>query len=96
MKILKLLLILLPFTAQAEYRVYQYMITNLVLNSQEEPKSHIVESTLNPSMYHAYHGGTSLIEISLLRTWRCVGNTAKKSICPSPYAKLTQGDLSEI
>lgn len=79
----------------AEYRVYQYIVTNKVDSSFEQPKSYTVKSTLNPNMYLAYHGGSQLINIDLIRTWRCVGNTSKKKICPSPYAKLNIGKNNE-
>ena len=41
----------------------------------------IVTSTLDPVSYAAYHGGNLTLEVNLLRTWQCMGNTSKKSIC---------------
>lgn len=38
-------------------------------------------STLNPISYVAYHGGNDSIEVNLLRSWQCMGDTSKESVC---------------
>lgn len=78
---------LFSFSSMAEYRAYQYVITQKI-QMQDQPASSIVITTLDPTSYSAYNGGRSLISVDLLRTWICPGNTGKKSICPSPYAQL--------
>ena len=95
MKRIALAILFISTTTLAEYRVYQYVVTNKVLSTNEKPNSFTVKSTMSPTMYIAYHGGSELINIDLVRTRRCVGNTAKKNLCPSPYAKLNLGDLNE-
>lgn len=78
---------LFSFPSIAEYRAYQYVITQKI-QMQDQPVSSIVISTLDPTSYSAYNGGRSLISVDLLRTWICPGHTGKRSICPSPYAQL--------
>lgn len=73
----------------AEYRVYQYSVSNKITFFGER-LNQIVSSTLNPRAYVAYHGGAGMISVDLLRTWICPGNTRKKKICPSPYGQLSQ------
>ena len=85
------LLLCLSFTAHAEFRAYQYVVKNKIQNSPDQKNATIVVSSLNPVSYIAYNGGANLIEIDLLRTWVCPGNTSSfKGICPSPYKKLVQ------
>ncbi|MEX0798933.1 MAG: hypothetical protein WD025_05795, partial [Bacteriovoracaceae bacterium] len=73
--------------ARAEYRVYQYIVVNKV-PIQDQPKTSLVVSSLDPVSYISYHGGNSLINVDLLRTWICPGHTGKKRFCQSPYARL--------
>lgn len=83
------LFILLSFSAIAEYRVYQYFVRSKNNFIQDNP-SYIVTSSLNPVAYVAYHGGASNIEVDLVRTWMCPGNTGhRKEYCQSPYKKLS-------
>ncbi len=82
------LLILLISSAQAEYRVYQYLIQNKD-TYQEKEITYEILSTLNPVAYKTYHGG-DVIKLDLLRTWVCPGHTGRKEFCPSPYAKLSE------
>ena len=66
--------------AFSEYRVYQYYvrpkIQNITIVAAE-----LVTSTLNPLAYVAYHGGRESVEVNLLRSWQCMGDTSKSSIC---------------
>lgn len=72
----------------AEYRVYQYYTRSKNVFIQDNP-SYIVTSSLNPVAYVAYNGGSSNIEVDLIRTWMCPGNTGfNKDYCPSPYSQL--------
>ena len=67
-------------SAFSEYRVYQYYvrpkIKNITIVSSE-----LVTSTLDPISYVAYHGGQDSVEVNLLRSWQCMGNTSKAQIC---------------
>ncbi len=90
MKMLTLILLCLSTFAQAEYRVYQYVVTNKIKSAIDAPQSSVRVSTMNPVTYIAYNGGKSLINVDLLRTWVCPGRTANfKELCKSPYAKLS-------
>jgi hypothetical protein len=66
--------------AFSEYRVYQYYvrpkIQNLTVVGAE-----LVTSTLDPIAYIAYHGGAESVEVNLLRSWQCMGNTSKEEVC---------------
>ncbi|MBC7538303.1 MAG: hypothetical protein H7281_05755 [Bacteriovorax sp.] len=66
--------------ALCEYRVFQYYvrpkIQNITIVSAE-----LVTSTLDPIAYVAYHGGNESVEVNLLRSWQCMGNTSKAQVC---------------
>jgi len=80
----------IPF-AQAEYRVYQYYVRTKIANLNSPPAT-LVTSTLDPKSYAAYNGGSSSIEVNLLRSWVCLGDTSKKPICTISEGKeLTEG-----
>ena len=64
----------------AEYRVYQYYVRTKIQNLTKVD-AELVTSTLNPVAYIAYHGGNESIEVNLLRSWQCMGDTSKSSIC---------------
>jgi hypothetical protein len=85
---LALFILTLSPLALAEYRVYQYLVKSKnSLNSVNNAKARPVVSTLNPVAYRAYHGGSS-IDLTLMRTWMCVGYTgAGRDVCPAPGDK---------
>ena len=93
-RILSLLfLISISLPAFGEYRVYQYYIRDKVQNINP-PNATLVTSTLNPSSYAAYHGGKLSIEVNLLRSWVCMGNTSKQSVCSISEGKeLSAGGI---
>lgn len=66
--------------AICEYRVYQYYVRSKVINLNPTTSS-LVTSTLDPKSYVAYHGGRDSIEVSLLRSWMCLGDTSKSYVC---------------
>lgn len=89
----------LIFTSQVfgEYRVYQYYVRSKIQNITSVP-SEVVTSTLNPLAYIAYHGGHESIEVNLLRSWQCMGNTSRQPLCAISDGKelteaLTLGGL---
>ena len=88
-----LILLMLSNTAMAEYRAYQYIVKSKIKNSSQilNSKSTIISSTLSPVSFIAYNGGTNIIEIDLINTWYCPGNTSKKKIC-SPRRQGNNGD----
>ncbi len=71
--------------AQAEYRVYQYLVKPKDQGSQvTAARARAVASTLNPVAYRAYHGGSS-VDLTLMRTWMCPGYTGRgRELCPAP------------
>jgi hypothetical protein len=70
----------------AEYRVYQYFIRSKTDNINPSG-AQVVTSTLNPRDYMAYNGGKLTIDLTLLRSWVCMGNTSHKTICDGPESK---------
>lgn len=82
--ILSLIFIFFYNYAHAEYRAHQYVITNKTTN-----ENYSVISSLNPTAYVAYHGGSMTIGLELINTWLCPGYTGKKKpICQSPEQRL--------
>lgn len=81
-KVLSIVTLCTFFSANlfAEYRVYQYYIKSKVKNL-DQVSSYLVTSTLDPKSYIAYHGGSDSIELNLLRSWMCMGNTSRGPIC---------------
>lgn len=68
--------------ALAEYRVYQYMVTDLL---KADP-SRILTTTHNPRTVYSYQLNRQRYQASLMRTWMCPGHTGgKKELCASPY-----------
>jgi hypothetical protein len=64
----------------SEYRVYQYYVRPKIQNITIVG-SELVTSTLNPIAYIAYHGGNESVEVNLLRSWQCMGDTSKAQVC---------------
>lgn len=79
-KLITLTALLISSQAFGEYRVYQYYVRSKLQNITSVP-AELVTSTLNPVAYVAYHGGTEAIEVNLLRSWQCMGNTSKQPVC---------------
>ncbi|MGZ3787242.1 MAG: hypothetical protein ACXVLQ_01895 [Bacteriovorax sp.] len=77
---LAFLLFLISTQALCEYRVYQYYVRTKIQNLTPV-SAELVTSTLDPISYVAYHGGSDSIEVSLLRSWQCMGNTSKLPPC---------------
>jgi hypothetical protein len=83
---------MLMSSAAAEYRVYQYMISPRL--TERSPASFVVTSTLDPTSYVSYHGGSGAIRVNLLKTWSCMGHTGGKELCPEPL-KQAMNELVE-
>ncbi len=64
----------------SEYRVFQYYVRPKIQNLTAVA-AELVTSTLNPIAYVAYHGGNESIEVNLLRSWQCMGDTSKIPVC---------------
>ena len=77
---LAIIIFLTTFPVFAEYRVYQYYVRTKIQNLTKVD-AELVTSTLNPVAYIAYHGGNESIEVNLLRSWQCMGDTSKSSVC---------------
>jgi hypothetical protein len=92
---MKWILLLLTFSAQAEYRVYQYFVRPARVIVQDKAE-YVITSSLDPISYVAYHGGDDVVSVELARTWICPGHTGNfKPYCKSPYQKLLEPRISE-
>ena len=80
-----MVLVLSSSESKSEYRMYQYLIQNK--NNLEEPP-YLDQSSLDPVSYQAYHGGLKTIDIALLRSWICRGNTSYLKTCTPPLRPL--------
>ena len=89
---LVLILTVSALPAFGEYRVYQYYIRSKMLNINPA-SAQVVTSTLNPANYMAYHGGKLTIDLTLLRSWMCMGNTSHEPVCPMSEAVDPAGAL---
>lgn len=69
-----------PSLGYGEYRVFQYYVRSKIQNITPQT-TELVTSTLNPTTYIAYHGGDESVEVNLLRSWQCMGNTSKLPVC---------------
>lgn len=88
-----LFLTLLSMPALGEYRVYQYYVRSKTQNINPANAT-LVTSTLNPTSYAAYHGGKLSVEVNLLRSWVCMGDTSKQDVCTMSDGKeLTAGGV---
>ena len=67
--------------AAAAYRVYQYVIS--AAGPVATPRAYLDTSTLPPTAYQTYHGST-LVQVDLLRSWPCYGDTSQRPYCPAP------------
>lgn len=73
-----------------EYRVYQYYVRSKTKNINP-PNAQVVTSTLNPTSYAAYNGGKLSIEVNLLRSWVCMGNTSHQDVCSISEGRELEG-----
>lgn len=74
----------------AEYRVYQYEV---VPAGGDGRGARVVTSFLDPVGYAAYHGGRTVVDVRLLRTWACLGHTGgRRPPCPSPFGVFSKAD----
>ncbi len=73
-----------------EYRVYQYYVRSKTKNINP-PNAQVVTSTLNPISYAAYNGGKLSIEVNLLRSWVCMGNTSHQDVCSISEGRELEG-----
>ncbi|MEA9358123.1 hypothetical protein SHI21_17955 [Bacteriovorax sp. PP10] len=89
-KALLILMTLVTTPVFGEYRVYQYYVRSKVQNINP-PNAQVVTSTLNPISYAAYNGGKLSVEVNLLRSWVCMGNTSHKDVCSISEGKELEG-----
>lgn len=91
-KALLILMTLMTTPVFGEYRVYQYYVRSKVQNINP-PNAQVVTSTLNPISYAAYNGGKLSVEVNLLRSWVCMGNTSHKDVCSISEGKELEGAI---
>ena len=65
--------------AQAEYRVFELVITNSTTGQER-----VEISTLDPNQYRTYFAVRRDESVLYRATWMCKGNTAFKPVCSRP------------
>lgn len=88
--LISLFILLNSMPAFCEYRVYQYYVRPKIQNITIVA-SELVTSTLDPIAYVAYHGGSESVEVNLLRSWQCMGDTSKAQVCMISEGKELNG-----
>jgi hypothetical protein len=77
-------------TAHAEYRVYEYLVTNKNITNGG-PRSSVKLSSYPITTFYSVNGGRKSIDVSLLRTWVCPGDTSQfQQYCKSPLQRISQ------
>lgn len=75
--------------SSAEYRVYQYYLSQKD-SKPNDPNGYVVTSTLGPVTYMTYYGGSTSIDVELLRTWICKGYTGNmQKHCKAPFEMMS-------
>jgi hypothetical protein len=93
--IVALFLLFITINARSEYRVYQYYVKAQNPFSVDQ-KAHLVTSTLDPTSYLAYHGGSETLKVDMLRSWMCLGDTSQhKDLCSPPIALGNTSEATE-
>jgi hypothetical protein len=83
LRFIVLLLIIPVPSSLAEYRAYE-----LVIKNSETGNQRTVVSTLDNIQYASYHPINRNEEVSLMRSWKCWGNSDYfQDICPAPEMK---------
>ncbi len=82
-------LFFLSFSSQAEYRAFLLKITSADGTSFRE-----VISTLDPWQYVGYFPLATGESIQYTRTWKCMGRTNDRPICPAPEAGAPNFDTN--
>lgn len=79
------MVVLLPWGASAEYRVFLLKITKRSSDPSISPDSRLVESTLDHIQYRYYYPVAADEDVTYIATWRCRGRTDDfKPHCANP------------
>ena len=88
-----LILNLFIISANAEYRVYEYLtVSKGSLSSTSSGK--IIQTHLPPQAYLAYYGSRQVQSVELLRTWMCPGYTGQ--LLPPCLHPLDQWKIDQV
>jgi len=75
------------------YRVYKLRVVSY--NERNRPSTQsAVLTTLDPNQYQNYHSGYGRMEVQLVDTWYCPGDTSFKRYCSKPKDRRLQRGLA--
>ena len=83
MKRIFLLLVFLPSLSHAAFRLYQLKVSYQDPQLKKEVTKTVM-STLDHLQYEHYHSGYGRMKVTLVDTWYCPGDTARKKYCKKP------------
>ena len=78
-----LLLHCLGSSAWASYRVYQLRLRHYDQIGKKKI-DRVVLSFMDPRQYEAFHGGPATLQVDMVDTWYCPGDTSQKKYCKKP------------
>lgn len=84
-----LVFLALPHISWGAYRVYKLRVVSF--NERNRPNTqNAVLTTLDPNQYQFYHSGFGRMEVKLVDTWYCPGDTSNKNFCKKPKDRRMQ------
>src|SRR5262249_37160876 len=94
-----LLALLVPYVAHAEYRAYELEVADTLdckLNKRDKCKSARITTALSPDLYIQANGGDDRINVVVLATWMCYGDTSQyREVCPRPGPRSPRFNAGE-
>jgi hypothetical protein len=90
--LLALFLMLLSFSAGAEYRAYYVEIYDHILKTKWD-----LSTGFSPDKYITTHGGGNRLSAHVKATWQCFGDTSGfKKVCPMPKPIQPEFQVGEL
>ena len=80
-------------SAFAGFRAHELKVVHYDVKGKAT-KTEVVVTTLDHLQYEHYHGGYGNLQVSLVDTWYCPGDTHGKPMCKKPKAEPKRGPAS--
>lgn len=78
---------------QAAFRLYELKVTYFDPQLKRNVTK-TVKSTLDHLQYEHYHSGYGRMEVKLIDTWYCPGDTSRRKLCKKPKEKKIPRDIA--
>lgn len=79
--------------SEAAFRVYQLKVSYYDPQIKKNVTKS-VQSSLDHLQYEHYHSGYGRMQVTLVDTWYCPGDTARKRYCKKPIEKKIPRDIA--